>query len=58
MVEGLGPRFRLVLTLVNEGAAALGGLVVVLKYDPCMYWWVAEPGEGWGVSGWSSSRWR
>jgi hypothetical protein len=36
-VEGLGPRFRLVVRLVNEGAAALGGLVVALDYDPALY---------------------
>ncbi|GBF90819.1 hypothetical protein Rsub_03673 [Raphidocelis subcapitata] len=33
-VEGLGPRFRLVLRVVNEGAAAVGGLVVVVHCDP------------------------
>jgi hypothetical protein len=36
-VEGLGPRFRLVLGLSNEGRAAVGGLAVVLKYDPQAY---------------------
>lgn len=38
-VEGLGPRFRLLLTVINEGAAAVGGLVVVLQYDMELYRW-------------------
>lgn len=36
-VEGLGPRFRLVASLTNEGAAAAGGLVLALRYDRGAY---------------------
>ena len=39
-VEGLGPRFRLLLSVTNEGAAAVGGLAVVVRYDPELYRWV------------------
>lgn len=38
-VEGLGPRFRLLLTVTNEGDAAVGGLAVVVRYDPEQYRW-------------------
>ncbi|KAI8473621.1 MAG: ciliary BBSome complex subunit 1-domain-containing protein [Monoraphidium minutum] len=36
-VHGLGPRFRLVLAVTNEGRAAVGGLAVALRYDPGLY---------------------
>lgn len=36
-VEGLGPRFRLLVSITNEGAEAMGGLVVVLHYDGELY---------------------
>ncbi len=36
-VEGLGPRFRLVVSLTNEGRGAVGDLVVALQYDTELY---------------------
>ncbi len=36
-VTGLGPRFRVTLTLLNQGEALLAQVPVMLEYDRSMY---------------------